>query len=229
LALDLSVILILLTGLALGLAHSFDPDHIVAISTLLCNTRSLRKSITSATVWGVGHSAVLFLVGVLVLILRVEIPQNVVNLFEIAAGVMLVVLGGFVLKPFIMERTKTSQPLVQTEKHPLQNQNLTHSHDGHTHTHVHKSAFAGVLQGLGGSAALMLVTLTTVSSVVTGLAFILVFGVGVILGMIGISCVVGSIIVYTATKLEKVHRIIQAVTGSASIIVGIIIIVYAVV
>ncbi len=88
---DLTVILILLTGLALGLGHSLDPDHIVAVSTLLCNSRSIRKSVTSATFWGVGHSAVLFLVGVLVLILRVAIPQNVVNVIELAAGVLLIV------------------------------------------------------------------------------------------------------------------------------------------
>jgi sulfite exporter TauE/SafE len=75
----------------------------------------------------------------------------------------------------------------------------------------------------------MLVVLTTVNSVVTGLAFILVFGVGVILGMIGISCIVGSIIAYTASNLEKVHKIIKAVTGSVSIIVGTIIILYTVI
>ena len=224
---DLSVILILLTGLALGLAHSFDPDHVVAVSTLLCNNKSLRKSIVSATVWGVGHSAVLFLAGVLLLILRVAIPENVVNMFVLAAGVMLVVLGAFVIKPFILDRVRTSGLLAQTERLPPQNQNMTNSEK--VHTHIHKSAFAGVLQGLGGSAALMLVTLTTVSSVMTGLAFILIFGAGVILGMIGISYVVGSIIAYTASNLEKVHKIIKAVTGSASIIVGIVIIVYALV
>lgn len=220
---DLSVILILLTGLALGLGHSLDPDHIVAVSTLVCNNRRLRKSIVSATVWGVGHSTVLFLVGLLVLILRVAIPENVVNLFEIAAGVMLVILGGFVIKPFIIDRVESSQPSVQTEKLSSQNRNLTNSKKGSTH--IHKSAFAGALQGLGGSAALMLVVLTTVSSVVTGLAFILIFGVGVILGMISISCVVGSIIAYTASNLEKVHKIIKAITGSASILFGIFIIV----
>jgi nickel/cobalt exporter len=79
-------ILILLTGFALGLGHSLDPDHVVAVSTLLCNSKSLRKSIASATVWGAGHSVVLFLVGLLVLILRVVIPESVVALFEFAGG-----------------------------------------------------------------------------------------------------------------------------------------------
>jgi len=224
---DLSVILILLTGLALGLGHSLDPDHIVAVSTLLCNSRSIRKSITSATVWGVGHSSVLFVAGFCVLILRVAIPENIVNLFEFAAGAMLIVLGILVIRPLILDRVKTSQPGVQTEKLFSHDHSLTDSKK--EHTHIHKSALAGILQGLGGSAALMLVVLTTVNSVVTGLAFILVFGVGVILGMIGISCIVGSIIAYTASNLEKVHKIIKAVTGSVSIIVGTIIILYTVI
>ncbi len=224
---DLTVILILLTGLALGLGHSLDPDHIVAVSTLLCNNRSLRKSIVSATVWGVGHSSVLFLAGFCVLILRVAIPENVVNIFEFTAGVMLIVLGCLVIRPLIIDRVKTSQPMIQTEKVSSQDQNLTDSKKGQAH--IHKSALAGVLQGLGGSAALMLVVLTTVNSVVTGLAFILVFGVGVILGMIGISCVVGSIIAYTASNLEKVHKIIIAITGTTSIIFGIVIITYIII
>ena len=77
-----SIIFILLTGLGLGLAHSIDPDNIVAVSTLLCNNKSLRKSIASATAWGVGHSAVLFIIGLLILTLSVVIPEAVVHLFD---------------------------------------------------------------------------------------------------------------------------------------------------
>lgn len=72
----------------------------------------------------------------------------------------------------------------------------------------------------------MLVTLTTVSSLELGLIFILIFGLGVITSMACIAGLVGSIIAYTAANLEKVHRIIVAATGSASIIIGILIIIY---
>ncbi len=99
-----SIIFILLTGLGLGLAHSMDPDHIVAVSTLLCNNKSLRKSIASATVWGVGHSAVLFIIGLLILTLSVVIPEAIVHLFDAAAGVLLIILGAYVLRPLIVER-----------------------------------------------------------------------------------------------------------------------------
>jgi ABC-type nickel/cobalt efflux system permease component RcnA len=140
-----------------------------------------------------------------------------------------------VVRPLISERISNNQGTTHehTHSHPHPHSHShTHEHDHeheHSHTHLHKSAFTGALQGLGGSAALMLVTLSTVNSVMIGTAFIFVFGVGVILGMVGIACLVGSVIAYTASNLEKVHKLIKALTGSASIVFGIVIIVYALV
>ncbi len=227
-----SIIFILLTGLGLGLVHSMDPDHVVAVSALLCNNKSLSKSIASATVWGVGHSAVLFIIGLMILTLSVAIPEAVVHFFDAAAGVLLIVLGAYVLRPLIAQRIHSNQNIHgHTHTH---NHTHTHSHahdhnseDNHGHSHLHKSALTGALQGLGGSAALMLVTLSTVNSVEIGMVFIFLFGVGVILGMVGVSCVVGSVIAYTASNLEKVHKIIKVLTGSASIVIGVVIITYA--
>jgi ABC-type nickel/cobalt efflux system permease component RcnA len=232
-AMDLSIIFVLLTGLGLGLGHSLDPDHVVAVSTLLCNNKSLRKSITSATIWGVGHSAVLLVIGLLVLTLSVVIPQDILKLFDCAAGILLIILGLFVVRPLIAERIGppkiTTYEHAHSHSHPHSHSH-THEHDHeneHSHTHLHKSAITGAVQGLGGSAALMLVTVSTVNSVMIGAAFIFLFGVGVILGMVGIACLVGSVIAYTASNLEKVHKLIKALTGSASIVFGIVIIVYA--
>jgi len=219
---EFTPILILATGFALGLAHSLDPDHVVAVSTLLCNSPSLHKSIVSATAWGAGHSIMLFIVGLLLLTLRVAIPDSIVSLFELAAGVLLVILGLFVLKPIIVERIHSHGHANHDESHAQ-----SHSHVAEPvkeYTHLHKSAITGGLQGLGGSAALMLVTLTTVSSVELGLVFILVFGVGMILGMIGVACLFSSLLSYTASHLEKVYVAIKAATGLASIVVGVFII-----
>jgi cytochrome c biogenesis protein CcdA len=224
---DLSIIFILLTGLGLGLGHSLDPDHVVAVSTLVCNNKSLRKSIASATVWGIGHSAVLLVIGLLVLTLSVVIPQSVLKVFDCAAGVLLIILGVMVVRPLIAEKISPHQGTPYGHNH-----SHTHEYDNkqeHSHSHLHKSAFTGALQGLGGSAALMLVTLSTVNSVMIGTAFIFLFGVGVILGMVGVACLVGSVIAYTASNLEKVHKLIKVLTGSASIVFGIVIIVYTLV
>jgi sulfite exporter TauE/SafE len=216
---DIASILIVATAFVLGLGHSLDPDHVVAVSTLLCNSTSLRKSVVSATAWGAGHSAVLLVAGLLVLGLRIVIPESVVQLFEFAAAIMLIVLGILVIKPFAAHK------LHPHEHEAASVQTISamepHSHD---HFHIHKSALTGILQGLAGSAAIMLVTLTTVSSMELGLAFILVFGAGVILGMVGIACLISSILNYTAARLENVHEKIGAVTGTISIGLGIFII-----
>ena len=159
---DLSIIFILLTGLGLGLGHSLDPDHVVAVSALVCNNKSLRKSITSATVWGVGHSAVLLVIGMLVLTLSVVIPPAVLKLFDCAAGGLLIILGVLVVKSLITERISTnrSPPHEHTHSHTYPHSH-THEHDQqhkqehfHSHAHLHKSAFTGALQGQRGQRCL---------------------------------------------------------------------------
>jgi ABC-type nickel/cobalt efflux system permease component RcnA len=215
---DATAIVLVATGFALGLAHAVDPDHIVAVSTLLCKNPSLRKSLVSATAWGAGHSATILAVGLLVLALRVTIPPSVVSFFELAAAVMLIVMGAWVLKPFFTEKHK---PEEHSHRH-VDSEGKTHMHIHETSPrHLHRSVFAGFLQGLAGSAAIMLVTLTTVSSAELGLAFILVFGLGLILGMVGIACIINSIMAFTTSRLERAHEKIQAVTGTVSIALGI--------
>ncbi len=216
---EVPAIMILLTGFALGLGHSLDPDHVIAVSTLICNNPNLRKSIASATVWGTGHSIVLFIVGLLVLILRVMIPEGAVTIFELAGGVLLVILGILVIKPIVAGRVHTYRHHARGSMNSHQQAHVTDIKE--ESTHLHRSAIAGVLQGLGGSAALMIVTLMTVSSVELGLVFVLIFGAGVILGMISVACLVSSLLAYTASRLEKVHEGIMAVTGSAAIVFGI--------
>jgi sulfite exporter TauE/SafE len=135
------------------------------------------------------------------LALRIAIPEGVVSLFEFAAGIMLIILGILVLKSFGADKihmhphgngANTQAPA------PSQVDSVDKSH-----AHVYKSAFTGVIQGMAGSAALMLVTLTTVNSMALGLVFILAFGVGVILGMISIACLISSLLTYAASHLEK--------------------------
>jgi ABC-type nickel/cobalt efflux system permease component RcnA len=230
---DAPSIVIVATAFALGLAHSFDPDHIVAVSTLLCNATSLRRSIWSAVAWGGGHSIVLLIVGVLLLVLRVEIPAGIAAAFEFAAGIMLIVIGAWVVRPFlshILHRHKQKENKEENANAHLNNGDAhtnSHSH-GHNHSHSHddgrfhlsNSALTGVLQGLGGSAAIMLVMVATVNSLALGLVFIVVFGVGVILGMVSIACLISSLLKYTATHLESVHEKIKSVTGTISIVFG---------
>ncbi len=221
---DVASAIAIATGFVLGMGHSFDPDHVVAVSTLLCKNTSLRKSIVSATAWGTGHSIVLFAVGLLVLAVRVEIPSGAMSIFQLAAGVLLIVLGIWVIRPFITGKLRLRNPKGKLDEQ-MDIHDQTHDHAGHDHAHLYKSLFTGALQGLGGSAAIMLVVLTTVESATLGLVYILLFGLGVIVGMISIAFVVSSILTYTVSHLERVHEKILAVTGTISICFGVFIVI----
>jgi high-affinity nickel permease len=212
--------LVLVVALVLGLEHAFDADHIVAISTILTDSKSMRKSLLLGTVWGLGHSVTIFIVGGVVLALRVMIPQSIENLFEGAAGIMLIILGVYVIRELIIEKAASSKSSsTDPHLHPVSAQ---HSHPGHNHTT--KSLLAGAVQGLGGSAAVMLVALSTVESATIGVVFIAIFALGVIIGMLGIGALIGGLLVFTALHVEKIHQTIRAFAGCVSIGFGIFII-----
>jgi ABC-type nickel/cobalt efflux system permease component RcnA len=228
---------VLAIALVLGLEHAFDADHIVAISTILGNTKSVRKSLFLGTMWGLGHTVTIFIVGIVVLALRVVIPQSIVNIFEAAAAVLLIFLGVYVIRGLLIERRAHKSENFDPHLHPENEHEHEHTHDGHTHhhphahshdqkghDHTHMSLFAGAIQGLGGSAAIMLVALSTVGSALIGVVFILIFGLGVILGMLGIGALIGGLLKFTAVHVEKIHYAIRAIAGSISITFGLLII-----
>ncbi len=210
----------IVVGLVLGLEHSFDPDHVVAVSAILSNHKSIRKSLLLGSLWGLGHTIAIFFAGIAVLALSMVIPESVMSLFEFAAGIMLIIFGMLVIKSIITDRI---YPKRHSGAEKLLQPQPNNAFMGHRHEH--KSLLAGILQGMGGSAALMLVTLSTVNSVTLGLAFILIFGIGVILGMLSIGALIGSILKFTALHFNKIHEMIKAITGSAAVIFGIYIIV----
>src|SRR3974377_1731811 len=87
-------------GLVLGLEHALDADHVVAVSTMVSQYRSLRRSSLVGIFWGLGHSATLFLVGLAVILFKVSIPDRVALAMEFAVGAVLAILGASVVKSY---------------------------------------------------------------------------------------------------------------------------------
>src|SRR5215813_11076661 len=90
---DSSISVILASGFVWGLHHALDPDHLVAVSTIVSEHKSITRSSLIGTFWGVGHTASLFAVGVVVILLRTSIPPGVARWLEVPVGVMLIALG----------------------------------------------------------------------------------------------------------------------------------------
>lgn len=166
--------------------HALDPDHLVAVSTLLARRPDLRRAGCIGLWWGCGHAATLLLVGLAVLVLKITIPECVARACELLVGLMLVVLGVALARSLYRERWHLH----------------AHEHDGTRHRHLHSHRLSpthahghgwrdslpplavGMVHGLAGSAALVLLVLSTAQTVWDGMLYLLLFGLGSLLGMV---------------------------------------------
>ena len=169
----MTIFLGLLFGLLQGLRHAFEPDHVVAVSTMISEERSMRARVVYAASWGVGHAAMLVAVGAILMGLRAELPPRVDAVFEVAVSVMLVLLGGRALAGALREtRERTDE--------------VEHG-DGHGHGVRGWRAIGplamGMVHGLAGSGALTALVVARLPSLGAGLAFMVLFGAGATLGM----------------------------------------------
>lgn len=221
--------LIMLTGLAIGLEHAFEPDHIAAVSTQVAKRKfqqskslkvfvgqsTLRSSLLGA-LWGAGHTSTLILVGLLVFALSLSIPDTIFMGLEFIVGIMLVFLGSMTYLNKSIFKFRHLHPHIHEDgtihTHP-------HVHDGE-HKHGHKLYAIGCVHGLAGSGSLVVLVASSLSSVEMVLSFILIFGIGSVIGMAMISGLIGLPFVFTA-NITKINRVLRYVAGTASLLIGI--------
>jgi high-affinity nickel permease len=197
---DAAPIGLLLLGLVTGLRHSMEADHVAAVSTIVATTKgqkNLRRAPLLGLMWGLGHTATLFVAGLIVLLLAISVPEKVSGRLEFGVGLMLIFLGattltGFDLGKFLRGVIRRNQK--HSHEHVHEESGLVHSHKhdhNKDHSHGHKSLIVGMIHGMAGSGALMLVVLSTISSVPLGLAYIAIFGAGSIASMAAMSALIG--------------------------------------
>ena len=210
-------------GFLLGAKHALDADHIVAISTIATEQRCLGSACAIGFCWGIGHTLVLLLAGVAVLGFKLTISGEWARLLEAAVGLMLVGLGLSVGLTLWRERLH-----MHPHAHADGAAHLhVHSHrDGPHHAHLHrfrleyKSLAVGMLHGLAGSAALLLLVLAAARSVLDGLLYILAFGAGSIAAMVLLGVMLSLPFVFTPAHLVRTHVALRALAGLASVSVG---------
>ena len=199
----------------MGLKHALDADHVVAVSTIASQVKNLKCSSMLGIFWGIGHTATLFFISLLVLLFKINIPISFSLLFEFLVGIMLIILGINTLRKIFKEKIH-----LHTHKHKATYHLHLHKHElSSSHNHAHKSFFIGMVHGLAGSAALMLLVLTTVKSTFEGLIYVTIFGIGSITGMFLASMAIGVPFVITK-KFTSFEKDIKIIAGSASIIMG---------
>jgi high-affinity nickel permease len=210
-------------GFVLGMRHALDADHVVAVSTIVTKSRSLLRASILGTIWGLGHTATLLLVGLAVLLFKLAIPAKLALSMEFAVGMVLVLLGLSVTKEFILDKVhlhRHSHGREEIHVHIHSHKDTPdHSH-GHSMKAEHKSFLVGMVHGLAGSAALMLLVLTTVTSLYVGVLYILVFGLGSILGMAAISALITLPFKLSADRFEAFNYRLRLTAGFLSIALG---------
>lgn len=211
-------------GLILGVKHALDADHLIAVSTIVSEHRSLKWASLIGAFWGLGHTATLFIVGLLVIGLRLTIPPRLALGLEFLVAVMLVTLGLNILwRSFrgakIHLHTHSHNPTTHTHFHVHGEREESHVHP-HPFKAMRKPFFVGMVHGLAGSAALMLLVLTTIPSPLAGLMYIVIFGIGSVGGMLVLSSLIGLPFVLTAQKFVSLNGWIRVVAGVASVAFG---------
>src|SRR6185369_6954024 len=218
---QLSTFSVLAIGFVLDLQHATEADHLAAVSTIVSEKKNLFTASIVGGLWGIGHTISLFAVGVLVIFLKLQISESLEAKLEGCVGVMLVVLGLNALRK-----------LFQASKVHVH----THEHGGHTHTHIHahgsksaeeshhrlspRSILIGMVHGLAGSAALMLLVVPTIKSESVALLYILIFGIGSIGGMMAMSFLIGLPFHFTAGRFDILNRGIRLIAGLFSLGLG---------
>jgi hypothetical protein len=191
---------LLALGLVTGLRHSLEADHIAAVSTIVAggsdSLNKFRRAPLLGVLWGLGHTASLFVVGLIVLLLAISIPEKVSGMMEFGVGIMLIFLGvtaltGFRFGRFLRGMFERGR---HAHVHAHEDIGFVHLHEHEhkeNHKHGHKSLIVGMVHGMAGSGALLLLVLSTIQSVPLGLAYIAIFGAGSIAGMTAMSTLIG--------------------------------------
>ena len=211
-------------GLLLGIQHALDPDHLIAVSTIVSEQKNFKWASLIGAFWGLGHTTTLFIVGMLVIGLRVTIPPRLGSSLELLVALMLVILGVNVLrKSFGAERvhlhTHSHNPETHTHFHVHENPKQDHGH-GHPFKAMRRPFIVGMVHGLAGSAALMLLVLSTIESPLGGLLYIVIFGLGSVGGMLLLSGIISLPFILTAQRFSLMNRWIRVTAGVASITFG---------
>jgi sulfite exporter TauE/SafE len=195
--LDISFVSVLLLGFILGIKHSIEPDHIIAVSTMVSRSKRLLSSTLTGVFWGIGHTATLFLVGMILVIMKGELSDKWAMSLEFLVGIMLVYLG---IKGILSLKEST-------KSHQYEKRSLI------------RITFIGFIHGLAGSAAMVLLTMSTVTSVWECALYILIFGAGTILGMLSFTTILGIPFVYSKKNLG-VNKGLTRLAGTVSFIFG---------
>jgi hypothetical protein len=245
-----SGLIILLTGFLLGMRHATDPDHVIAVSTIVSRERSIAKAGWIGILWGIGHTLTILLVGAAIVLFGLVIPARVGLTMEFSVGLMLILLGVLNLTgamKWLSEKFSPAHPQVtgshaHIHEHGSQVHVHWHSHEaGKQHHaesltpprwmdnsatrlglfHTLRPLFVGLVHGLAGSAAVALLVLTTIHQPRWAVLYLLIFGVGTIAGMMLITAAISLPFSFAGYRFAWLNKSLVFGSGLLSLAFGV--------
>ncbi|RLL54334.1 urease accessory protein [Mariprofundus sp. EBB-1] len=220
---------ILFIGFLLGMRHAIESDHVAAVASLVTRSSSISESIRLGSVWGVGHTITLFIFGSAVMLLDNMIPEQIAMMLEFFVAIMLVVLGVDVLRRAMKKHLhfhahQHQNGTVHFHAHTHIN-TTTHTNSDHEHRHPStpfpmRALLVGIMHGMAGSAALIVLTLQSVHSFSMGLIYITLFGIGSIAGMALLSIAIILPLRHTSTRYNGLYQYLLMGIGTTTIFLG---------
>ncbi len=242
-----SFISIIAVGFFLGMRHATDPDHVIAVTTIVTRQRQLTRAALTGAFWGVGHTLTIFVVGAIIILFDVVIPARIGLSMELSVAFMLVILGVMNVAAFLRSTPTFSAGASSEVLH-----SHAHAHGDYVHSHAHGHApeahphrpdrtplglldrlfgklalyrpvrpfVVGVVHGLAGSAAVALLVLTTIPNPRWAVAYLLVFGAGTVGGMMLITMSIASAFTFLGKGQQKFSHRLGLVSGVLSLAFG---------
>jgi high-affinity nickel permease len=246
----ITLLSIIALGFFLGMRHATDPDHVIAVTTIVSRQRSLGHAALIGVLWGLGHTITILGVGSAIILFGVVIPPRVGLSMELSVGLMLVLLGVLNLSGIARWIAETLAPFgSHPQEHPHEHRNYGHSHllvpavgkpsgagDSSplnwTQRAFHRLGLyqvvrplvVGVVHGFAGSAAVALLVLTTIRVPSWAVFYLLVFGIGTVAGMMLITAAIAVPFKFSESRFVRLNRGMGMASGLVSIAFGLFIV-----
>ncbi len=226
---------VVLLGFILGMRHATDPDHVIAVSTIVSRETTVRNAVWIGVVWGIGHSLTILVVGGAIVLLGVVIPPRLGLGMELSVAVMLIVLGSTAVGSrlrHIAARSRGRGGERRARHAETEKDGEVESHHHHGKPSLEDAGWAGgrssiwrpfgvgVVHGLAGSAAVALLVLAVIPDPRWGMVYLLVFGLGTVAGMVMVTVATVLPFLYGGARLGAAHRYLVLASGTLSVAFG---------
>jgi ABC-type nickel/cobalt efflux system permease component RcnA len=225
-----SVLLVAGLGVVLGMRHSTDPDHVVAVSTIVSKQRSIRHAALIGSLWGLGHTLTIFVVGSMIIVFGVVIPPRLGLSMEFSVALMLILLG-------VLNLTGVTQKITDRLTGVSRSDTLltVDPRCEKTGTEVlldrsigrfgiyqcARPLIIGIVHGLAGSAAVALLVLSTIHNPLWATMYLLIFGAGTMAGMMCMTTVMAIPLAYAGNRFVRVSQYLGIASGLVSVCFGV--------